>query len=979
MLLFAFTTVLAQQEVWKNYTVANTTIKKGLPAGDADKVIAGKDGEFWFLTYGNGNEKLITKLKDNVATNYSPATIANGELTDLDDINVDRQGNLWVSSRNSLAKLSHGTTDSWTVYNSSNTNNLVNGWIDQFIVSKHSDEIYLEINNKIIKHDLLTNIWSILLEEDESYILLEDSKGNLWLNKANDIIAIGKNGTVITSYTVNAKPPFGLSAAEDTNGNVWFPTALDILNYNTTTNIWSTLDRTNSGAAESSVDGIMVDKAGNLWLYLIDDKYQQVGYSKYNTSTETWTNYPINSPLSNDVRGLTHFIGQADDKTLWGVELLDMNTYTIRLFSYDGVNFKTYDSAETSGENALFGGTALLNGELWFLGDRVRTFDGQNWKEIPKDENVLVNDKFEFGTKLADGKFWFRNGYGISVFDGQNWKIYDGDEIKLRDIFSTFQDKDGNLWLSGRSADDANKRQLVKFDGVNWQVFNEGNTVGISNGYAIDKIFQTKDGSVWFKSAKKLLVYRNQTFKVVYELPTNQFVFISKTIEDKDGNVWASTSESGGVLRFILREGGPIMPSRVANSQSNDQKNWEADSNNNFNTSNILNDVSEASFILGNNNDIWVHSQNRLAKYNGSTWERYYPSNTNNELISSIDRGFMDKSGKLWLYGYEGMSTFDGSTWKKYAANAIFGNSNSYFINAFEDKANHIWAMAFNYNNSKITLSKLDGETWTHYTSDFEVDDEVEELDPILIDEENRMWFTIWGYGLIKFDGEKFTQYTSENTNNELLSNNINHLLLDGNEGLWISTNNGLSHLKFVDSTLPVSLTSFTAKSQGNVALLNWQTASEQNNQAFYIYRRGDDQAFIKIEEVKGKGNSATVSSYQITDRSPLNGNNYYQLVQIDLDGKRTILGERVVNFQLTNSNVEVYPNPTADLATITFPTGLYEHFELLDINGRILQKQTVNKSTSNINISLILYPKGIYLLKLSGNAKQEVKKLIKK
>ncbi|RRN76558.1 hypothetical protein EIM50_24070, partial [Pseudoxanthomonas sp. SGD-10] len=106
--------------------------------------------------------------------------------------------------------------------------------------------------------------------------------------------------------------------------------------------------------------------------------------------------------------------------------------------------------------------------------------------------------------------------------------------------------------------------------------------------------------------------------------------------------------------------------------------------------------------------------------------------------------------------------------------------------------------------------------------------------------------------------------------------------------------------LRWLDlSPLPVSLINFTAQAQANQAKLSWQTAQESNNKEFIIYRSSDGINFTAIARVNGAGNSSDLKNYYYDDKSPLNGNNYYKLVQIDLNGKETELGIRVVSFEL--------------------------------------------------------------------------------
>ncbi|WP_293299218.1 autotransporter-associated beta strand repeat-containing protein, partial [Pedobacter sp. UBA4863] len=172
---------------------------------------------------------------------------------------------------------------------------------------------------------------------------------------------------------------------------------------------------------------------------------------------------------------------------------------------------------------------------------------------------------------------------------------------------------------------------------------------------------------------------------------------------------------------------------------------------------------------------------------------------------------------------------------------------------------------------------------------------------------------------------------------------------------------------------LPVTLVAFTAKADGNYAKLQWQTASEQNNRGFEIYRSGDDQQFVQVGNVAAKG----VGAYSFTDKQPLNGNNYYKLVQVDRDGKTEELGVRIVAFNFTPYSLNLYPNPTTAKVTVAFEAGKYQRLVLSSVDGKILQQLPLNKQEANKQISFSNYPPGIYFVKLLG-VKTAVLKVIK-
>jgi len=182
-----------------------------------------------------------------------------------------------------------------------------------------------------------------------------------------------------------------------------------------------------------------------------------------------------------------------------------------------------------------------------------------------------------------------------------------------------------------------------------------------------------------------------------------------------------------------------------------------------------------------------------------------------------------------------------------------------------------------------------------------------------------------------------------------------------------------------VSGVLPVDLIDFTAKIEGNYAKLQWQTANERNNRGFEIYRSGDNKEFVKIGEVPASTDrQSSVSSYIYYNKQPMKGNNYYKLLQVDYDGTLTELGERILNFSLSALSLQVYPNPTTDLFTVTFEEGIYHKIELIDMLGKVLQSCQISNKLSSYQLALGKYPAGTYLLKLSSANKEQFVKVIK-
>jgi hypothetical protein len=89
-------------------------------------------------------------------------------------------------------------------------------------------------------------------------------------------------------------------------------------------------------------------------------------------------------------------------------------------------------------------------------------------------------------------------------------------------------------------------------------------------------------------------------------------------------------------------------------------------------------------------------------------------------------------------------------------------------------------------------------------------------------------------------------------------------------------------------STLPVTLTSFSAKRINQYANeVLWTTQQEINNDGFIVERADDGKNFLPIGFVKGKENSSVEQRYSFFDKTAGPYDWYYRLTQKDLNGQQ--------------------------------------------------------------------------------------------
>jgi len=171
------------------------------------------------------------------------------------------------------------------------------------------------------------------------------------------------------------------------------------------------------------------------------------------------------------------------------------------------------------------------------------------------------------------------------------------------------------------------------------------------------------------------------------------------------------------------------------------------------------------------------------------------------------------------------------------------------------------------------------------------------------------------------------------------------------------------------EGLLPVKLVSYTARlqSSGSV-LLNWKTASEQNNAYFTVERSLNGKDFVQVgTNVQSKGNNG--GSYSIMDNSAASGKNYYRLSQIDEDGTVTSLGTRVVLVTLGGKSFATYPNPiVGNSFTISLSAGESGDSlltKITDFSGKILFSKVLKRNENGeLKVELAEKPAaGMYIL----------------
>lgn len=169
---------------------------------------------------------------------------------------------------------------------------------------------------------------------------------------------------------------------------------------------------------------------------------------------------------------------------------------------------------------------------------------------------------------------------------------------------------------------------------------------------------------------------------------------------------------------------------------------------------------------------------------------------------------------------------------------------------------------------------------------------------------------------------------------------------------------------------LPVNLLSFTGNCNNNQIVLNWTTASENNNDYFTIEESENGSDWNAIGTVNSKGNSSIAQQYSFTTTGTADEISYFRLRQTDLDGKFVYFNViKVNNCNAVLSGVNIYPNPTDGQSLsgrISLQPNATCSIEIYDNMGKKLARFSSVQSEFKISFPYTLHT-GVYFARFSS------------
>lgn len=174
--------------------------------------------------------------------------------------------------------------------------------------------------------------------------------------------------------------------------------------------------------------------------------------------------------------------------------------------------------------------------------------------------------------------------------------------------------------------------------------------------------------------------------------------------------------------------------------------------------------------------------------------------------------------------------------------------------------------------------------------------------------------------------------------------------------------------------SLPINLLSFRGQSSKEGIKLFWETSQEVNNKRFEINRAAGDGIFRTIGTVDAVAVQSSLNRYQFVDPNPADGVNYYQLKQVDIDGRSTTFKTIALRFGSALNSLRLIQSGRSEVVvSISTSEGKTGQMVYTDMAGNVLYNQPVSlrQGENRIRIPVQAHSTGIAVVSFVTNGER--------
>ncbi len=510
-------------------------------------------------------------------------------------------------------------------------------------------------------------------------------------------------------------------------------------------------------------------------------------------------------------------------------------------------------------------------GRLWFTsGNGLGRFDGRRWTVFTVEDGLADN---RTGPVVEDaaGILWIGTWNGLSRFDGHIWQTFSSKDGLAGDgIASIVEDRDGRLWFAGQGG-------VSRYDGQTWRTFKNEDGMAANFSY----ITQDSKGQIWAHTGSQVNTahyYDGQTWHTLTKKDGLPSVLMG--IVDYKGTLLFGTWGSGA-YQYDGREFTPFatakdgLASNVTMGVLIDRQGslWVGaagsglsrydDRITTYNTQNGLVNDHVLHCMQDSKGALWFATNGGVSRFDGQTWDSF---TTKNGLLSGGTQAVLeDRRGHIWIAGIRGVSRWDGQEFTHFSAKEL-GAPNGY-LSILEDRQGRIWfgpwvgsiaryadgqmevvyegpisvfdmledrngglffgdmsgAGPLFYDGQEFAhrtkpsisikslaegragtmffggsgVSHYDGEQWTQFTSDNSPMGK--DVDALFEDHRGHLWIGTWGGGITRYDGFVFQTFLDADG---LASNTVKHITQLADNDMLIATEGGVTRYR-ISTVLP--------------------------------------------------------------------------------------------------------------------------------------------------------------------------------
>ncbi len=405
------------------------------------------------------------------------------------------------------------------------------------------------------------------------------------------------------------------------------------------------------------------------------------------------------------------------------------------------------------------------DGAMWFATSAgVARLENEQWTFFG-DENNLAKAPFTLAARGPDGSLWFGWKGGLIKFDGETWtSITEADGLLDDAILDIAINKKGTVWISSSLG-------MSRFDGQNWKNYREEDYGGVFMDGGPVYLTIAPDGSVWGGFWGSVILHIQGEKISVYTIHgslTRFGPFIDSIGVAADGKLWVTTQGSG-IFWF-------------------DGHQWS-----NFTRALGISEPYDGSFpgggpvLAGPDGAIWFGNwYYGVIRYDGNWWQMHYNDGLRWNEIASVA---VAQDGSMWFAATNGVvSRFDGTYWH---TDVLPLNANLFEISEMAAcRDGDIWVGGYSDTGSYTGgLFRFHDQQWSNFASKLRPGSD--HVVTIAEAPDRTMWFGSTGQGISRYDGKKWINFTMDDG---LSSNDINGMVFDRENNLWVATDNGVSH-----------------------------------------------------------------------------------------------------------------------------------------------------------------------------------------